>query len=170
MDARIRDIVSFWAKRQDECGLSVVWAEAHERCWRCSRRMRLQFCHITPRSRGGSDEPENIVLLCQRCHREAPNVEDPSFMWFWLRAYAVTCYDTDWIDRGFEEFEKLFKRKPLADVDPNFPLEKFRELLKKYIQKTVVHFGEGRPNPSTVAWLLAQVERQVVQTRIPSDP
>lgn len=28
-------IISYWAKHQDECGLSVDWAEAGERCWRC---------------------------------------------------------------------------------------------------------------------------------------
>lgn len=31
----IIEIVDYWTGRQDECGLSVDWAEAHERCWRC---------------------------------------------------------------------------------------------------------------------------------------
>ena len=30
-----KQIVEYWSSRQDECGLSVDWAEAKIRCWRC---------------------------------------------------------------------------------------------------------------------------------------
>ena len=42
-----------------------------------------------PDALGGPDAPENIVLLCKRCHAEWPNVKDPEIMWDWLKAYAV---------------------------------------------------------------------------------
>lgn len=84
------DIVNYWVSRQDECGLAVDWAEAHERCWRCGYKSRLHRCHIVPNAQGGPDEPSNLVLLCGRCHREAPNVADPSFMWLWLA--LIVCH------------------------------------------------------------------------------
>src|SRR5262249_7661154 len=67
--------------REDECGLGVDWSEAEERCWRCGYKSSLQKCHIVPDSLGGAARPSNLVLLCCRCHREAPNVADPRFMW-----------------------------------------------------------------------------------------
>ncbi len=44
------DIVNYWSRMQDECGLSVDWSEAHERCWRCGYKAKLQKCHIIPDS------------------------------------------------------------------------------------------------------------------------
>ena len=162
------EVVDYWTHHGDECGLSVDWAEAHERCWRCGYRSNLERCHIVPDSLGGLDSPENFVLLCRRCHREAPNVKDRSFMWRWLRAHAVPMYDTYWTIRGMDEFEKLFKRKPFSGVSDEFSHEKIREMLSAYIKDVIHHFGEGRLNPSTIAWILAQVERQMARLRAQS--
>ena len=47
-------IIDYWAAHQDECGLGVDSAEAHERCWRCAykSRSRIDRCHIIPHSLG----------------------------------------------------------------------------------------------------------------------
>ena len=158
----VPDIVSYWTKHECESGLSVDWAEAHERCWRCARKIRLEKCHIIPRALGGKDKPENLVLLCQRCHREAPNVSDPSFIWIWLRRYANPLYDTDWIVRGYEEFERIFRRKPFQGVHEDVPQSQIIEALKKHRKKMIIHYGEGRPNPSSVAWLFSQIEKELI--------
>jgi hypothetical protein len=159
----VAEIVAYWAPRESECGLSVDWAEAHERCWRCSRKTSLERCHIVPHSRGGLDTPDNLILLCSRCHREAPNVSDPSFIWTWLRRYAASFYDTDWINRGFEEFERIFSRKPFANLNDDIPEDRIRTALKKRFEMITVHFGEGRPNPTTVAWLLSELEKELAK-------
>ena len=39
----------------------------------------LQRCHIVPRSLGGSDEPDNLFLLCKRCHLLTPDYTNPSY-------------------------------------------------------------------------------------------
>src|SRR5262249_14409457 len=127
MVASIPDIVNYWSERETECGLAVDWSEAHERCWRCGDKRRLEKGNIVPRSLGGTNEPENLVLLCKFCHRENPNVADPSFMWVWLRAHAFPTYDSYWIVRGFAEFEKLFGRKPFSEFDAEISLDKVRE-------------------------------------------
>ena len=85
----IAEAVDYWSRHQSECSLSVDWAEAHERCWRCGCERDIERCHIVPDALGGPDAPENIVLLCKRCHAEGPNVKDPEIMWDWLKAYAV---------------------------------------------------------------------------------
>ena len=38
------------------------------RCQECGYYKHLEVHHIIPRSKGGSDDPENLVTLCQRCH------------------------------------------------------------------------------------------------------
>ena len=160
------DIIKYWSRHESECGLSVDWAEAHQRCWRCARKSRLQKCHIVPHSLGGKDSPENLVLLCARCHREAPNVSDPTFIWVWLRRYAVPLYDTDWIIRGYNEFEKIFGRRPFGDLSEDVPQTTILAALKKYREQAIIHFGEGRPNPSTVAWLFSQIEQELASQGI----
>ena len=164
MKTNHREIVHYWAAIEDECGLGVDWSEAHERCWRCGNKSNLQRCHIVPDSLGGLDHPSNLVLLCGRCHREAPNHTNPKYMWVWLRATGVSFYDTYWTQRGMEEFEKMFKRKPFSSLDagkvgPDMVLE----LLWSEMCKTIIHYGEGRLNPSAIACVLAEVEEKLMR-------
>lgn len=152
-----REIASYWANLQDECGLSVDWAEAHERCWRCGYKGRLQHCHIVPEARGGSYSVDNLVLLCRRCHREAPNIADSRYMWIWLRANAFPFYDSSLYFRAAIEFEQMFGRRPFAGMDEN-QIRIAREEVLKIIDSTIVHWGEGRRNPSTLACIFAKTE------------
>jgi 5-methylcytosine-specific restriction endonuclease McrA len=39
------------------------------RCQRCGGRTQLDVHHISSRARGGADTPENLIVLCRRCHR-----------------------------------------------------------------------------------------------------
>lgn len=162
-----KQIVNYWAVREDECGLGIDWAEAHERCWRCGYKSTLHRCHIVPDSLGGIDDPSNLVLLCGRCHREAPNVADPRFMWIWIRATGVSFYDTYWTIRGMEEFEKMFSRKPfitLSDYSGSMEkiMDEFKVLLSEEIESATIHFGEGRMNPSTIACILYRIEEKLL--------
>jgi hypothetical protein len=157
-----QDIVDYWVKHQDECGLGVDWAEAHERCWRCAYKSKLERCHIVPHSRGGSEDPANLVLLCRRCHREAPNVADPRFMWIWLRATCVSFYDTYWSIRGAFEFEQMFGCRPFTNIGlDETQLQLAKEFLQEEMQNATIHFGEGHMNPSTIACIFARVEERL---------
>ena len=93
-----KQIIEYWETCQDECELSVDWAEAEERCWRCGceTNRKLDRCHIIPHALGGKDEPANFVLLCKRCHAEGPNVSDPEIMWDWIKSYGVAFYGFIW--------------------------------------------------------------------------
>ena len=156
------EIVDYWSRNQDECGLSVDWAEAHERCWRCGCEKHLQRCHIIPDSIGGKDEPSNLVLLCKRCHADGPNVEDPEIMWDWIRAYGVPLYDTFWTIVGRkeyafiygrsieEELKKIFEHST-KEMDEEELLELTKEKFSYAMGRTGIHFGQPYFNTATVA-------------------
>ncbi len=159
----IKDIVDYWSQREDECGLAVDWSEAHERCWRCGYKSKLQRCHIVPRSRSGKFTPDNVVLLCRRCHREAPNCTDPRLMWIWLRSTCVPLYQTFLISRAIQEYIRMFGRYPFI---PHISLDdlyssKFLEVLQDELKKTIVHYGEGRRNAATLACVFARTEERI---------
>jgi hypothetical protein len=46
-----------------------VWNRDGGRCVRCGSREMLEFDHIVPISKGGSNTARNIELLCQNCNR-----------------------------------------------------------------------------------------------------
>ncbi|ACX51981.1 HNH endonuclease [Ammonifex degensii KC4] len=39
-------------------------------CVLCGSRKDLQVHHLVPRSKGGTDTPANLVVLCRECHRK----------------------------------------------------------------------------------------------------
>lgn len=159
MNTTFNEIVDYWSAVQSECGLSVDWAEARRLCWRCAQARKLQRCHIVPRALGGTEDPSNLVLLCKQCHAEAPNVTDPEFIWVWLRAHAASCYGTYWQIRGFEEYELVYGSKPFAGLaDQPELVDRMRAAMKKHLRSVSTHWGQGKLNPATVAWVLRQVE------------
>jgi hypothetical protein len=47
----------------------AVWVRDQGKCARCGNRERLEFDHIVPVSRGGSNTERNVELLCEVCNR-----------------------------------------------------------------------------------------------------
>jgi hypothetical protein len=161
MDTTHREIVEYWVGHQTECGLSVDWAEAEQVCWRSAHKRKLQRCHIIPRSLGGDEGPSNLVLLCAQCHSEAPNVADPEFMWVWLRAHAAPFYGTYWQERGIREYELIYGEKPFLGLAHSDELmQKVNVIAEEVFPKTSRHWGQGKINPATWAWVFRQVDQR----------
>ena len=158
----IEEIVAYWSRHQDESGLSVDWAEADERCWRCGCKKNLERAHIVPHAMGGKDEPSNLVLLCKRCHADGPNVDDPEIMWDWIRAYGVPFYNTFWGVLGRKEYQFIYGssveeelQKILASAQTRINEEEFKEMVKSRFEKAMDrssnHFGQPYFNTATMA-------------------
>ena len=47
----------------------AVWRRDQGRCVQCGSQERLEFDHIIPVSKGGSDTERNLQLLCEACNR-----------------------------------------------------------------------------------------------------
>ena len=76
-----KQIVNYWKEHLSDYMIGVKWEDATVYCWRCAYKRKLQRCHIIPDSLGGKVEPSKMVLLCETCHSEGPNVDDPEVMW-----------------------------------------------------------------------------------------
>ncbi len=50
-----------------------VWARDGGRCTKCRSSKNLEFDHIIPYSRGGSNSERNVQLLCRSCNRRKYN-------------------------------------------------------------------------------------------------
>lgn len=153
----ISEIVDYWASRVDECDLSVDWSEAEEYCWNCGSPKDLTRCHIVAHSLGGQDIPSNFVVLCRKCHEEAPNVDDPRIMWDWLIAHKAGFYKTYFIVEGWREYEFIYKRSVdeefsyIAEQSPIQDPDRFQEILKAAVSRSTTHWGQYVPNKATIA-------------------
>ncbi len=47
----------------------AVWRRDHGKCAKCGSYKQIDFEHIVPLSEGGSNTPENIRLICEKCRR-----------------------------------------------------------------------------------------------------
>jgi len=50
-----------------------VWQRDQGHCVQCGSQLNLEFDHIIPVSKGGSNTARNIQLLCEKCNREKYN-------------------------------------------------------------------------------------------------
>jgi hypothetical protein len=49
------------------------------RCYFCPKRNDIEVHHIVPQRFNGSDERENLVALCDRCHEKLESLYDKRF-------------------------------------------------------------------------------------------
>ena len=108
----------------NEVELNFDWSEAETHCWKCGRDMgnrlgKLERCHIIPAALGGVNEPYNFVLLCSNCHSLAPNINNSSVMWDWLKVsvYAkFSLYNTFNVRLALEMYEREFGHSLFDDA------------------------------------------------------
>lgn len=83
-------------------------------------------------------------------------------MWIWLRSTCVPLYESFLIARGLEEFTRMFGRLPFLHMSKELLTPKrFAEILNEEIEETIVHYGEGRRNPATLACIYARTEERL---------
>ena len=50
-----------------------VWQRDQGKCVECGSKAKLEYDHIVPFSKGGSNTERNIQLLCEHCNRSKSN-------------------------------------------------------------------------------------------------
>lgn len=171
-------IVEYWQTRVYEQDLGTDWDEATHRCWRCGTRhsqqkSTLERCHIIPASLGGPDTVDNLVLLCCRCHEEAPNINCKTAMWDWIKATKVPLYNTYWTLRSFEELKKIYGvsieqltesllQQKQKGVRQKTVIKNFCKELESLFEGSSYHFGGGGLNESTNAILIYQTFQHLI--------
>lgn len=83
--------------------------------------LRLERCHIVAASIGGSSDLSNLVLLCSRCHREAPMTANRTLMLQWMRTRESYI---DWFSRTLVRSMLDFKisdheLRAVGDITPS---------------------------------------------------
>ena len=149
-----KKIAEYWKQNH-----GITWSYGHSRCWCCNGIKPIEICHIVPKSLGGSDEPENLFLLCSECHRNSPDYSDPEFFFQWIE-----------IQRGAHS-EEILDAAKLLEVEPEkiwVTLSKaFSKRGEEYIHKKTLdeiyskastHFGGGYSR-GTKAAIYAEIYR-----------
>jgi 5-methylcytosine-specific restriction endonuclease McrA len=57
-----REVISSEVRRE-------VWRRDEGKCVKCGSREKLEYDHIIPVAKGGSNTARNIELLCESCNR-----------------------------------------------------------------------------------------------------
>jgi hypothetical protein len=128
-------IFEYHYENTDELGMGADACDWRERCWRCGYVSDLERCHIIPKSLGGQDSPENYILLCNKCHQEAPNVKDNKQIMKWIKETNVGAYDIFW---------------------------ELRDIFIGVQNEISVHFGQGgNLNQSTNEWALIEFKKRL---------
>lgn len=143
------------------CGwFSECWEEKTPRArW---RRARLERAHIVPRSLGGPDTADNLLLLCRPCHEDSPDWADPRQMARWIATRA---------ERPSKEVETFQAWFAAASEAPEFrdavasvateqnAQERVMDLLQGLMAQAGTHFAVGISPGTRVAVLRTAAER-----------
>ncbi len=154
-------ILAFWEGEDSFRSLGIDSERAASSCWRCSSQREIQRCHIVPKALGGKDAKENYVLLCKRCHAEAPNVIMPQIMWDWISAYRAHYPNDLWSQVALKEYEFLYGKslgcdiqmlleQTDADIDLEEAMALFDLLANEAITQATHHFGQSYFNTATM--------------------
>lgn len=72
-DGAISEDLNYERPRIPEKVRIEVWRRDSGKCARCGSREKLEYDHIVPISKGGSNTARNIELLCETCNRGKSN-------------------------------------------------------------------------------------------------
>lgn len=135
------DIWSKW----DKC-LPPYWGELrlyifrrdHYTCTRCRKRFgqkKLDAHHIIPKEESGSDNPRNLVTMCEPCHDE---LHDHQLQ----RESDNTQPELIGVSKppDLKEDEMVL----IGELMPGVPIYKARKLINRKIRKTVSHHFKER--------------------------
>lgn len=144
-----KSIINEQQKHISELHMGCDWDEAHLRCWCCGLRRKTERCHMTPKSIGGSDEPDNFLLMCSQCHEESPDV-DKSVMLAWLKREHSEMHGDRFFRKALRDafYDCGINKESLEDCSAT--VENIRNSTKSMSGKISTHFGVGMSHGTRV--------------------
>jgi hypothetical protein len=166
----IQDAIRHWEPLIDESDLGCDADEWHHRCWCCGNKRKLQRCHIVAKQFGGTLRPDNVIPLCAECHDEAPDVNDPQFMWDWLKVNSSSCHGDRHIRKVDRELLDLCG-KTLMQIVHDMPKDQHSVFIQKheeYQASVGLHLAQTtkagcKTKASSSAWAIIQAWRDCRQ-------
>ena len=70
----------YYARRKQHKLKPYILTRDKHRCVRCSDTRLLEIHHIQPVSRYGKSTEDNLVTLCNTCHKEVHKIKDKKFL------------------------------------------------------------------------------------------
>lgn len=139
-----------------KAAIAEAWGGTSDECAACGYVSdSLQRCHLTPHALGGSDtDPANFVLLCGRCHAEAPDHVDGEMMRRW-----VVRHESDFAARAratAAAFDRVF---PDPGVCPEVTTDHMRALVAEEMECVI----PGRLSIGTVEAVAERVALRLLQ-------
>ncbi|MFI3409969.1 HNH endonuclease [Citrobacter braakii] len=97
-------------------------------CLLWPRILKIGEAHIIPHSLGGSNDVSNYILLCNKCHRESPDIANESALIEWMNEQPTEMESMLRLIQ--QEMDKYNKETQIA-VNEILIKEIFSELFKK---------------------------------------
>lgn len=137
-----KDIFNYWKERMD-------WLDEYRQgCFCCGSQHSLDRAHIIPASRGGEDSVDNLVILCKRCHKNAPDVViNKDILLNWIEREAET-YNWDY-SMKWEKADEYCTARAKAlyglagGIGDNIDFERAVKSVQEYVNENVVYAGFG---------------------------
>lgn|GEM_PF-5414592 len=104
---------------------------------------RLERHHIIPHSLGGTDELENLFLLCADCHAQAPTVKDSRAFFNWLKTPKSHHYFNKYIEEAKKGWDYIKQNYGTAQQ------ERILQVLSKLNQDALFDFLASKDNELT---------------------
>ncbi|MGW3007291.1 HNH endonuclease [Streptomyces sp. NPDC001219] len=171
------DIAQFWEQSENRDDFAPYLSLGEPCCFACGwfserwekatpqaswRRATLDRAHIVPRSLGGSEAADNLLLLCRPCHEDSPDWADPRQMARWIATRS---------ERPSKELETFQAWFAAATEVPEFrdavasfsteegAEERLKDLLRGLMGEAGTHFAVGISPGTRVAVLRTAAER-----------
>lgn len=142
------------------CGFDAVGCDVSAEGWDGWEAAALDRCHLIPRALGGDESPANLVLLCRRCHRDAPNVGDPTYMLRWI-AERESHFAHMWAFIG-SVYERAGLRSTI-DTFSNAELDQSNRVFRDLLRHWTGSHGGYMTDATLEAAMLESVDRIVAQ-------
>lgn len=160
-----QEIANYWFNNVDEQRLSVDYSEATTNCWKCGYQRRLLPCQIS-KDCNLIKAPNNYILLCKKCSSDYPQTTDIELIWDWLKLDNTSLYETSWILKGIEEFERMYKISIINEIERLISNE---SMLKKDIanivreesNKIYSNCNPEKINTATIVGILKNIHKRL---------